>query len=289
VGLLTWLWALGCTLWVGSYEGALFMRHGGSWPWFRRLSWWSAGALLALAGLPPVASRAEHVVWVAAVQFGALLFGVAPLAAIGAPLAAFGPSRQARPGKPRPGRAKRSWRREVRLPPWRGWLGIGAFWVLLVGWRVPAAVDALAADRAWLWLEAASLVAGGWVFWSALIGSPPWLALHQRPRRMALAAVATWSTWIFAYVVGFSTRPFYPAYAKEASPMASQELSVGVLWAMSTIAFVPVIFANLLRWLRSEELLGRFPGLSGTPPPGSHHFGRHVPSPRPSLERPGGL
>lgn len=246
---MTILWALVCAAWVGVYEMAVFWRHGGRWPWYRRLSWWSAGALLALAGLPPVASHAPTTVWVQALQFALLLFGVAPLSAIGASFAAF--RREHAPRK------KGSWQRDVRRPPLRGWPGIFAFWIVMVGWRVPPAVDAIARDRAWLWLEAATLITGGWLLWSALVGSPPWLALHQRPRRMALAAVAMWSTWIFAYVVGFSPRPFYPAFAREPGPMSSQEIAVAALWATSAAVFVPVIFTNLVRWLRSDEAPSR--------------------------------
>lgn len=246
---MTTLWALVSAAWVGLYEVALFLQHRESWPWYRRLSWWSAGVLLALAGLPPVASHATSTVWVQTLQFALLLFGVAPLSAIGAPVAAF--------RRERTGQARSSWRRDVRRPPVRGWLGIATFWVVMVGWRVPPAVDAVARDSTWLWLEASTLVAGGWLLWSALAGSPPWLALHQRPRRMALAAVATWSTWIFAYIVGFSPRPFYPAFAREAGPMSSQELAVAILWATSAVVFLPVIFTNLVRWLRSDEAPGR--------------------------------
>jgi len=248
---MTLAWALVCAAWAGAYEVRLAVRHQAGWAWYRRLCWWSAGALLALATLPPVGTRAGHVVWVQTLQFALLLFGVAPLSVFGAPVAAF---RRA-PGARAPGarRTRPPWARDVKLAPLRGWLGIFAFWVVMVGWRVPPAVDALAAERAWVWLEAATVILGGWLLWSALVGSPPWLALHQRPRRMALAAVAMWSTWIFAYVVGFAPRPFYPAFAKEPSPMSSQEIAVAVLWAMSALAFVPVIFTNLTLWLRSEE------------------------------------
>ena len=116
------------------------------------------------------------------------------------------------------------------------------------------------------------------MLWSALVGSPPWLALHERPRRMALAAVAMWSTWIFAYIVGFSSSPFYPAFAREPSPMSSQEIAVAVLWATSALAFLPVFFVNLTRWLRSEETPRRLSLW--------HALERHAG--HPSLEGPGG-
>ena len=248
---MTLAWGVVCVAWVGAYEVALFLLHRRSWPWCRRLCWWCAGALLALAGLPPVESRAGQVVWVQALQFALLLFGVAPLSALGAPIVAFRRVRTTR--VPVSNRRRTSWARDVRRAPLRGWLGMFGFWVVMVGWRVPPAVDALATHRGWLWLEAGSLVLGGWLLWSALIGSPPWLALHERPRRMAMVAVAMWSTWIFAYIVGFASSPFYPAFAREPNSMSNQEIAVAILWAASAAVFVPVFFANLTRWLRSEE------------------------------------
>jgi cytochrome c oxidase assembly factor CtaG len=273
---MTLAWAFVGVAWVGAYEVALFAWHRGDWAWYRRLCWWAAGALLVLATLPPVGTRAAHVVWVQALQFALLIFGAAPLSAFGAPVVAFRPAPAAR--VPKASRTRPSWARDVKLAPLRGWLGIFAFWVVMVGWRVPPAVDAVARQPAWVWLEVPSLLVGGWLLWSALVGSPPWLALHQRPRRMALAAVAMWSTWIFAYVVGFAPRPFYPAFAREPSPMSSQEIAVAVLWATSALAFVPVFFLNLTRWLRSEE----------TPRRSSLWHALERRAAHPSLEGPGG-
>jgi len=36
---------------------------------------------------------------------------------------------------------------------------------------------------------------------------------------------------------------------------ADQQFSTGVLWLVAAVAFMPVIFWNLLTWLRSEDEL----------------------------------
>lgn len=126
-----------------------------------------------------------------------------------------------------------------------------------VVWRTPAAVDALA-RRPWLSvLEAAVLLIVGTGLWLELVESPPLVPRLPRPYRTALAAVSMWVVWIMAYLVGLSHGSWYSAYPHHAgigvSLSADQQLATGVMWFVSACAFVPVIFANLIRWLQAEE------------------------------------
>ena len=125
---------------------------------------------------------------------------------------------------------------------------------LVVAWRIPASVDALA-RHGWLsLLEAVSLVAAGVGLWLELVESPPLSPRLARPKRIALAALAMWTIWVTAYLVGLSHASVYRSYAhvagRDLSVSADQALTTGMLWLTSLCAFIPVIFANLVLWLR---------------------------------------
>ncbi len=238
---MTYAWVATGVVWWGAYE--VLRRRSTTLlrPW-RRACWAAAGALLVLAGAPPLGSAAASQEWAAALQFALLAFGVAPLAALGGP-GAVGSRRRSAAGV------------SARLTSGRGWPALALFFAATVGWRLPVAVNAAAAHRWLVLVEAATLVIATLPLWAALSGSPPAPALSQRPRRMALAALAVWSVWIFAYVVGFSSRPFYSGYAGRGG-MDSQEFGVVIIFAVSALALVPVVFLNLVRWLASEDVLG---------------------------------
>ena len=128
---------------------------------------------------------------------------------------------------------------------------------LVVAWRIPPSVDALA-RHGWLsLLEAVTLVAAGVGLWLELVESPPFSPRLARPKRIALAAVAMWTIWVTAYLVGLSHASVYRSYAhvvgRDLSVSADQALTTGILWLTSLCAFIPVIFSNLVLWLRSDE------------------------------------
>lgn len=245
-------WVLVVAVAVGAYEWGLrrhARRRGGPQgagepdrPAWRHWCWWAAAVLAALVGLPPLAPAARSSILAETVQFAVLGFGVAPLAVLGAPADALAGWRS----HPQP-------RRPRATPAATGWWALGAFAFTTVAWRVPPAVDVLASGRGWLVVEALSLVGGTWWLWVAVLGAPPRLAVAQRPQRIALAALAAWTTWVSAYVVGFSSHAFYPSFATGRTPAAPQELGVIVLWAASAAALVPVAFCNHARWLGADQ------------------------------------
>lgn len=241
--MIPWLWVLGAAALAVGYElvhrqrpAVIDKRRRG-----RRWAWFGAMMLSTLIGAPPFAELARHRIWAETLQFAVIAFGVAPLVAIAAPVDLLRP--RIRP--PRPG--------DDRARGWRAWLpALGGFLVVTIGWRIPAGVDAAASGPDWLAIEVVTLVAGTWSLWATLIGSPTHPALDDRRGRVALGAVATWSVWVFAWIVGSSAHSFYPAFAGSPGAVGSQEIAVGVLWAVSAFSLGPMIFTNLIGWLNAD-------------------------------------
>jgi hypothetical protein len=66
-----------------------------------------------------------------------------------------------------------------------------------------------------------------------------------------------WTMWTIAYLVGLSHNGWYSAYAnvsgRVVSVAADQQIMAGLLWAVAAFTFLPVIFFNLMAWLRDEQ------------------------------------
>lgn len=216
--------------------------------------WWlvglgCCGVVAALA--PPIGVLAREHVFVQAIQFSLLAFFAPCLVACGIALPS-GPARRREEGTGQPPQAAHRRRATVVLL---------IFVVVSVTWRTPAAVDAL---RSLWWvgaLEVLSLVGCGIALFLLLIGpterATGRLTVRERPLRMLFAAIPMWATWIAAYALGFSSRPWYTAYphatGRGLTVAADQQLAAGVLFAAAGLAFVPVVFSNLVRWLASQE------------------------------------
>jgi len=228
-------------------------------------------ALLAVVFLvgalvPPLSTSARRVEALEALQFTLLALGVPALVALSAPWRWLGLA--VRPDgiadaegvtvleRPRGAdRLAAARRRHPELNRSVTYLGLDV--TLFVVWRIPAVVDALVRDR-WLSLvEAVTLVAAGIGLWLELVESPPFSPRLARPKRIAVAALAMWSIWIAAYLVGLSHASVYRSFphvaGRDLSVSADQALTTGVLWFTSLCAFVPVIFSNLFVWLRNDE------------------------------------
>ena len=61
-----------------------------------------------------------------------------------------------------------------------------------------------------------------------------------------------WSLWAIAYVLGFARDAVVHAYdpGSHLDPMADQEITAFLLWAAARLAFTPVVFTVLMRWLK---------------------------------------
>ncbi len=219
-------------------------RRAGVRPW---LALAGAAALVAVL-LPPVTGYARQYELAQALQFAVFATGGPALVVVGAPWRRLGLGRaaahltRARSHRPRPARAA-------------GWLL--AYVTLVIGWRLPAAVGALARHQGLAAAELISLgiAAGG--IWLEIAESPPLLPVISRPLRAGVAAVAMWTIWVMAYLMGMSGTAWSAAYRHPAagtlSAAADQQLAAGVLWAMPALCFVPAIYGSLMTWLRDSE------------------------------------
>lgn len=210
-----------------------------------------AVALVLVSLVPPAASYARRYVFAESLQFllfatvvPALLVLGAPWRWLGAPERLAGLLLPARPGPPRrgPGFA-------------RGLAVLLVFMGTVIAWRLPASVDALARLPGFAVLEMATLVAAGSALWLELVESPPSLPALSRPLRAVFAAVAMWTIWILAYILGFSQVAWFHAYAHGAglTPVVDQEIATGIMWAVPALCFVPVVFVTALTWLKDPE------------------------------------
>ena len=126
---------------------------------------------------------------------------------------------------------------------------------LVITWRLPAVLDALARYPALTAAEAVTLVGAGSAVWADLIGAAPLRQPLPRPLRAAMAAVAMWSIWIVAYVAGMSgAAPDSPgSNADPVNAATDRQLAVAVMWAVPAICFAPVVYAMVTRWLGERD------------------------------------
>jgi len=132
-----------------------------------------------------------------------------------------------------------------------------AFGVLNIFWRVAPVVDYLVRHRWLVVVEAISLLVMGVLLFTNLIESPPLKPGTLRPYRIGISAGVMWVAWVVAYLDGMSQSSWYHAFHHVAgrglSLSADQQLSAALIWFLSALVFVPIIYWNLVYWLKSEE------------------------------------
>jgi cytochrome c oxidase assembly factor CtaG len=221
--------------------------------------WLAVAAVVLIAGmlLPPLWSYAREYEFVESLQFAVFAVAAPALLMLGAPWRFLGLSR--RPGRDSadpPGLADRL-ARSRGTGAGRAIVVLAAFIVLAIAWRLPATVNALARDPGVAVAEMVTLIAGGSGVWLELVESPPLLPRLSRPQRAAMAAVAMWTIWVLAYIMGMSKVAWFAAYSHAAgdglSTAADQQLAVGILWAVPALCFAPVVYGVLMTWLRDSQ------------------------------------
>jgi cytochrome c oxidase assembly factor CtaG len=204
--------------------------------------------LMALVLVPPMAGVAQQHDWAEALQFVVLALVGPALCVAGAPWDLIGLSR------PAMALAGARRRHPERL---RSFTLVGAALACMVAWRLPPAVNRLHSGGWPLALEAVSLGVAGVVLWLECVTSPPLVPRSTRPVRIALCALSMWTIWVLAYLVAMAKGDWYQAYHHGAGSGLSlamdQQLTAGVMWGVAGACFIPLIFWNLLQWLRSEE------------------------------------
>jgi cytochrome c oxidase assembly factor CtaG len=205
---------------------------------------------------------ARRYVFVEALQFGVLAVAVPALVVLGAPFSGRGRASTSRAGRgarvPAAGRLQAlAAARSRHRGPLRSFAFLLAYCAATIAWRVPAAVDGLAQRPLLLLLEVPSLVVFGVLLWLELVPSEPFVPRSAYPLRIALAVIAMWTTWTVGYLLGLSHAVWFPAYhhtkVTALSLSADQELAAGALWLLPAMAYVPVVFASLMIWLKHSE------------------------------------
>lgn len=211
--------------------------------------------MLLAAVLPPLAVFARRNEIVETIQFVLLALGVPALIVLGRPFAVWGSRGGARSTL---GRYADALAVARRRQPWMARALV--FVVLDVGvmvvWRVPGVLDALERHPWLLAVQALTLIGAGVGLWLELVASPPFSPRVARPWRAVLAAVTMWPLWTLAYLVGFSQSDWYRVFDHATTGLSSlgqQELATGVLWLAAACAFVPVVFTDMISWLKEGE------------------------------------
>lgn len=228
-----------------------------------------AAVVLALSAvLPPVASYARQYAFVQALQF--VIFAIAAPALLILGLRSWSARRDARGRVAAGGRwraaASSGLLRLARLPGGRPdadrqVLGAAAarllpFVALVILWRLPGVLDALARYPALAVAEMVSLLCAGSAIWSELIAPAPPRRALPRPLRGAMATVAMWTIWAIAYLTGMAGTAATLAVTKAPPALnaaTDQQIAVAVLWAVPAICFTPVVYAMIIEWLGERD------------------------------------
>ena len=207
-------------------------------------------ALGVIVVLPPIFGLARRYEFVEAAQFAAYAIVVPALVVLAVPW--HGHGRWMSPWVDT--LASRRRRHSSRV---LSALVLGSYMTTVVVWRTPAAVAAISSYPGLIALEAVSLVVVGGAFWLELVEPRPLEPRTGRPLRAVMAAVAMWTVWTISYLGGFSRTTWYTGFSHFAghglSAAADQQFSTWVCWCVAAVAFMPVVFWNLLSWLRSED------------------------------------
>jgi len=217
-----------------------------------------AGAALIVAALG-VTGLAHRYVVAESAQFVVFAIAAPALIVLGAPWRRLQLSRAAgaEPGRTSVApmdRLAAARRRQTSFLRAAGFLVV--FIAASVAWRLPPVVDALARHPALIAVEMVTLLAVGIGLWLELVSSPPLAPRLPNPHRAAVAALAMWSTWAVAYVLGLANHAVFHGYdgpGSALSAVADQQITVALVWAVSACCFVPVVFVALLRWLSAGD------------------------------------
>jgi cytochrome c oxidase assembly factor CtaG len=223
-------------------------RPAPSWAWLV-----AAGiALIVACVVPPVSLLARRYLFVESAQFCVFAMAAPALVVLGAPLrlGASGAGRLLSHGS---ARLLAGGDRRYR-PSFRPVLGYLTAWVAIcLFWRLPPVLDQLARRPVLVVAEAATLTAAGIGLWLKLARPRPLVPRAGHLQRACAAALAMWSIWVIAYVLGFASGSVVHGYDGAGSHLLTvddQEITAFLLWAAAAAAFLPVVFTAALTWLK---------------------------------------
>ena len=215
------------------FAGAVYLRG-----WLRRRSipaWRACSFHLGLlatwiAVVSPVASLDSHMLTAHMIQHLMLMTIAPPLLWLGEPLIAARPTRW-----PFPKRLGRL----VGHPAFC-WLAAA---VALVVWHVPAVFRLGMQSSTWHFIEHASFLTTGLLFWWPII--QPWPSVARWPRWSMLLYLflATLPCDVLSGLLVFSDRVAYPTYlctprSGGISPLEDQQCAAALMWTCVTVVFL---------------------------------------------------
>lgn len=209
---------------------------------------------MVLVFVPPLWTQSPRYEYVETIQFCFGAYAVPALIVLGRPWGRLGGAH----------RAGRTWRLlerwgegRIRHPSFgRAFSFLALDATLVILWRTPAWTDAVVRDRWLVPVELVSLVAAGVGLWLELVASPPLRPRLHRPWRAVVAALAMWATWVMAFAIGFAHDSWYQVFDHVRTGLSvtvDQEIGTGVLWFFAVCSFVPMIFADVMIWLKNDE------------------------------------
>lgn len=204
--------------------------------------------------VPPLWTQSTRYEYVETIQFCLGAFAVPALVVVGRPWGRGAATR----------RTGRTWRALERWAEGRArhpsyvrafsFLALDALAVVL--WRTPAWTDAVVRDRWLVPVEFVTLVVAGVGLWLELVACLPLRPRLHRPWRAVVAALAMWVTWVLAFAIGFAHDSWYHVFdhvRTGLSVTADQQIGTGILWFAAICSFLPVIFADVMTWLKNDE------------------------------------
>jgi cytochrome c oxidase assembly factor CtaG len=228
----------------------------------------SAGIVLwVLALTPPALSLTSKYVFAQSVQFCFFAIVIPALLVVGGPWRWFNLTtleatiidNDGQPITPVPSRLLDRFAQRRSLT--KGYHRAVIFLLIFVGqtilWRTAPVVDALI-RHPWLSVgESVALIVGGGFFWLELVEAAPFRPTTARPYRIGISAIAMWTVWVIAYLMAMAQTTWYSGFRHVSGRLFSlavdQQITTGLMWFISASAFLPIIFANLNRWLQSED------------------------------------
>ncbi len=234
----------------------------------------AAVTLVVLSLVPPAGLYARRYVFAESLQFAVFAAAVPALLVLGAPWRGLGLSRVMLGLTGRGVTSRRGSRDAGSAAFLRGASALLLFVGMVIVWRLPVTVNGLARLPGLAVAEMLTLAGAGTGLWLELVESPPLLPRMSRPLRAVFAALAMWTIWVLAYILGFSHVAWFTAYPHPGlSALADQEIATGIMWAVPAFCFIPVVYVTAMAWLKDsgdpdEELRAVAAGLDPQSRPG---------------------
>lgn len=217
-------------------------------PW-RHASFAAALVLIALVLCEPYDRLADESLAAHMLQHIVLMGFVPPLLLLAAPSTFFW---RALPLTTRRRVAPRAMRLRRLISPWPAFLLLN---IDLAVWHVPWLYDLTLRNGAAHYVEHATFLLTGTLFWIPILDSPPLRARLNELQAAGYALAGAATGWVLALVLAFAPSPLYPAYASlhhrlfGLSAIADQQLAGGLMLGIGSIPLSVAVFVFLYRWL----------------------------------------